>query len=35
MRNGVIIGCARVKIPPGEIAGTRAATFTGFDERGP
>jgi len=34
LRNGVVIGAARVKIPPGEIVGTRAATFTGFDERG-
>ena len=34
LRNGVIIGRARVKIPPGEIVGTRAATFTGFDAQG-
>ncbi|HEX3652646.1 MAG TPA: L,D-transpeptidase [Rhizomicrobium sp.] len=34
LRNGVVIGAARVKIPPGEIVGTRAVTFTGFDEQG-
>jgi len=34
LRNGVVIGAARVKIPAGEIVGTRAATFTGFDAQG-
>ena len=34
LRNGVVIGAARVKIPTGEIVGTRAATFTGFDAQG-
>ena len=34
VRNGVIIGRARVRIPAGRIVGTRAAEFTGFDPSG-
>jgi len=34
VRNGIIIGRARVEIPAGKIVGTRAAEFTGFDSSG-
>ncbi|HLY05126.1 MAG TPA: L,D-transpeptidase [Rhizomicrobium sp.] len=34
LRNGIVIGHARVEIPAGRIIGTHAAAFTGFDPAG-
>jgi len=34
VRNGIVIGRARVEIATGKIAGTRAAEFTGLDPSG-